>query len=378
VKILHVLRSFEIGGIETWLSGLVKLADRKAYKFEFLLTDGHQGCLENAISEAELPIHRIEIGESTLNWMLRLRRFLRDESEFDAVHSHFHLGSGVVLAAARLANVPLRFAHLHTITSNQASRLGDGEKVEMSSRKLIMSCATHFIGASDLALVSFLGPDWSTRLNARKVLYGIDVDAFYAARANRKRVRSKLGIAEGTLVIGNVGRFVPFKNQKFLLPIYQCLVKRDVPAYLLMIGDGPTRPEIEAQAKKLSSGSIRFLGERTDIPDLLSAMDVFVFPSWTEGLGIVALEAQAAGLPVVASNTLPDEVDVVPGAVMRLSLNNPPSTWASEVQTAAQRRYNGSYDLGPYFVGTRQTINESSKALEECYEAAAIHDGAQC
>jgi glycosyltransferase involved in cell wall biosynthesis len=128
-----------------------------------------------------------------------------------------------------------------------------------------------------------------------------------------------------------VGLFQPRKNQAFLLQVGREILKVRPDARLLLVGDGPLRPQIEAMAREYGmEKNVVFAGQRSDVPRLmLSVMDVFALPSFEEGLAIVLTEAQAAGLHSLASSAVPAEAGVVPGGLEQLSLSEGPKPWAA-------------------------------------------------
>ena len=125
-----------------------------------------------------------------------------------------------------------------------------------------------------------------------------DIDA-----NSRKSVLKELHLPEDAKIIGHVGRFSESKNHMFILNVLKKLVEEDPSFVALLVGDGPLKKMIEKEAEKLGLlDHIRFLGVRTDIPRLMNAFDVFLFPSLFEGFGIVMLEAQSSGTPCIASD----------------------------------------------------------------------------
>ena len=147
----------------------------------------------------------------------------------------------------------------------------------------------------------------------------------------RKRVREEFGFSDDMLVIGHVGSFWAVKNHTFLVDVFSALVKKDVKAKLLLVGNGGRINEIREKSKSLGLyNKVIFTGVRTDIPDLMQAMDVFVFPSLYEGLGIALIEAQAAGLPCVVSDTIPQEAYLT-DLVDSESLSAPAEKWAEKI-----------------------------------------------
>ena len=142
-----------------------------------------------------------------------------------------------------------------------------------------------------------------------------------------------MDIPTDAFVIGHVGRFAPQKNHQFLLKIVAEIAQQEPNTRLLLVGTGSLRSDIEQQLDQLGlTDKVIFAGVRSDVPRLmLGAMDVFLFPSFYEGLGLVLIEAQAAGLPCVISDVVPEEADVVESLMKRLSLSHSASKWARVV-----------------------------------------------
>ncbi len=188
------------------------------------------------------------------------------------------------------------------------------------------------LAVSRCAADSLFGANWPSDPRFRISYCGIDLAPF-RAQADRKAVRGEFNIPENAFVVGHVGRFDYQKNHKFLIEIFAALAKRKPEARLLLIGEGPLRPKIEAQvAQAQLRERVIFAGPRPDVPRLMTAaMDAFVFPSHFEGLPLVLLEAQAAGLPCLLADTVAEETRVNSALVRRLSLSQTPETWCDEL-----------------------------------------------
>ena len=194
----------------------------------------------------------------------------------------------------------------------------------------------------------------------------IDTLAYRYDAASRSAMRQQLGLSE-ELTIGHVGRFNPPKNHPFLLEIFAALLKREPNAVLLLVGGGDDLPKIQAKAQALGiSGRVRFLGVRSDVADLMQAMDVFVFPSLYEGLGIVLIEAQAAGLPCVVSETIPPEAYLT-DLVFPECLSSSADTWADKILAL---RATPRTDRRPEIAAHGFDIVSEAEKLQEFYLAA--------
>lgn len=159
----------------------------------------------------------------------------------------------------------------------------------------------------------------------------IDAAVYSFDASKREEMRRQLGLT-GELVIGHVGRFNPQKNHAFLLDIFTSLLKKEPDAALLLVGDGEGMPKIQAKAQELGIAEhVCFLGVRSDVADLMQAMDVFVFPSLYEGLPVTMVEAQASGLPCIISDKVPPECILTDGLVNIMPLSASPEAWAEKI-----------------------------------------------
>lgn len=156
---------------------------------------------------------------------------------------------------------------------------------------------------------------------------GVDLNVYKYDEENRRKVRSEFGITDEQLVVGHIGRFNQQKNHKFLIEVFAEVLKQKPDALLMLVGDGEKKSEIKEQIKSLGiEESVIFTGIRSDVPALLSAMDVFVFPSFYEGMPNTVIEAQATGLPCVIADTITEEVNLT-SIIQRLSLLKDKTVW---------------------------------------------------
>ena len=197
---------------------------------------------------------------------------------------------------------------------------------------LVEKYATLGIAVSTQAAISLFGPKWNTDNRYRIIQCGINVDLFNKV-VDKETVRKKLGIKSNSHVIGHVGRFSEAKNHPFIIDVFSEILKIDSSIRLLLVGDGENLIDIKrlAQKKKVED-KIIFTGLRSDIAELLlGAIDIFLIPSLWEGLGLVIIEAQAAGLPCVLSDTIPNEADIIPELICRIPLSEGAKQWAKKI-----------------------------------------------
>ena len=193
---------------------------------------------------------------------------------------------------------------------------------------------------------------------------GIDVTKYRFDEMKRNELRAKLGI-EDKLVIGHVGRFTYAKNHEFLIQVFNELQKVRPDSVLLLFGRGELEDDVKTQVQELHiENKVQFMGVVSNVYDYLNALDVFVFPSRFEGLGIVLIEAQASGLPCIINDTLTDEINLT-DQVRRISLNAPKINWVNTILDAkVENRLNG-YEIvnnSPY------NIDKEVQHLQEIYD----------
>jgi glycosyltransferase involved in cell wall biosynthesis len=264
------------------------------------------------------------------------KRILHEYGPYDIVHSHVHNFSGYVLWLAKQAGIGVRIAQSHNDTSSVQAKAGWYRRLYLALTEWwVDRYATVGLGVSYKAAASLFGSTWLTDPR-RQILYpSIDLTPFQSP-VNSVAIRTELGLPADAFAIGHVGRFMEQKNHLFLLEIVAEVAKRKPKMRLLLIGDGSLRPEIEQKVIQLGlTDHIIFAGLRPDVPNLmLGAMDVFLLPSFYEGLPLVLLEAQAAGLPCIFSDVITEEVDIVKPLLQRISLSKSASIWAEAVMSA--------------------------------------------
>lgn len=318
-RILQVVTYMGRGGIETMLMNHYRRIDRSKVQFDFLVHRDFRADFDDEIEALGGRIFRIPpMNPASASYRKALSDFFRKHS-YRVVHCHLNYMSGVVLAAAKKAGVPVRIAHAHTASMNP----GWKQYARQLCKYLIPSTATHLLACSTNAGKSVFGKHpFSLMPNA------IDTERFRFSEAVRQKMRKELDLG-GCFTVMHVGRLTYPKNHEFLLDAFACLLEKAPKAKLVLVGDGELREAVEQKAGQLPAGSVLLLGTRNDIPQLLQAADVFAFPSHFEGLPVTMIEAQAAGLPCVMSNTVTDEC-IVTDLVTALPIDDP-KAWAEEI-----------------------------------------------
>jgi glycosyltransferase involved in cell wall biosynthesis len=371
IRILHVVGGMNRGGVETWLMHVLRNINRKRFRMDFLVHTSVRCSYDEEI--LSLGSRIIPCPHPHRPWLYakNFKRIMTEYGPFDVVHSHVHHFSGYVLRIAHRAHVPITIAHSHNDTLNKQVKADFLRRIYLTlMRRWIWRYATMGLAASQKAAISLFSSSLKTNVCWSVLYCGIDLAPFNSG-IDRHAVLSKLGIPDDSFVVGHIGRFVPQKNHDFFLDVAVEILRRKPQSWFLFVGDGQLRPAILEKAKQL--GILKraiFTGTRDDVPQIMKgAIDAFLFPSRYEGLGLVLIEAQAAGIPCVVSDVVPEEADVVPGLIARLRLDQSIEVWAETVlRTASKHRVTSEAALETV-AQSPFNIQRSIESLLKLYDA---------
>jgi glycosyltransferase involved in cell wall biosynthesis len=335
VRVLQVVGGLDRAGVETWLRNVLATVDPAEVKLDFLVHRAREGHYEPEVRALGAEVLRCLAPRRPVRYVRELAALVR-RGRYDVVHTHTQLHGALALLAARLAGVPVRVAHAH-LAEEPSDRRWPRRAYVVAARRAAGALCTRGLAVSAEAGRALFGERWGS--DPRLELHHSAIDlAPFERPVDGARARAGLGLPAGALVVGHVGRFEPQKNHEAVLRIFARVAARVPRARLLLAGDGPLRPAVEARARDLGVGdAVSFLGSRGDVPALLAAMDVLLFPSRYEGLGLVVLEARAAGVPAVVSSAVPPEAREAPGLVTVVALEAPDERWAEAVLAAPPR-----------------------------------------
>jgi glycosyltransferase involved in cell wall biosynthesis len=325
------------GGIETWLMHILRNADRTRYQMDFLAYATQPCAYDEEIAALGSRLFHGPHIRQPRAYADNLRRVLRQQGPYDVLHSHFHFHNGYVLKTAHACGVPVRIAHSHTAPKRPGLQEFHKRIYQAQGRHWIWRHATHGLGISNTAAENLFGPQWHSDPRFRVLLYGFDFGTFQTLEDGAV-LKTRLGIPPERRVIGHVGRFVPLKNHAFIVRIFATLVASGTDAHLLLVGDGPLWDAIREQIAGLGlTDRSTLAGSQPETAPYFGAMDLLLIPSEYEGLGIVALEAQAAGVPVLASVAIPPEVGILPERIQRFDLKCGVEAWAERAAAELRR-----------------------------------------
>lgn len=352
-RILCILSSLDAGGAETFLMKIARCLPTDQYQIDFIVSkDG--GCYTGEVLDRGGRIHKIpERHRAPVGAYMDIRRIVRS-NDYEYV---LKLGTSPVavldLIAAKLGGakrVALRSCNAPTGISVK-HRLINGVL-----RPVLNCVADVKLAPSGLAAQFTFGKKVA-ETEVKLLHNGVDLDVFHYDEPGRARIRREFGL-EDKLVVGHVGRFFQQKNHRYLIEIFDAIRQKCPRAVLLLVGAGELEQEIRALVEERGlKEHVIFAGVRFDVPQILSAMDVFVFPSFYEGMPNTVIEAQATGLPCVIADTITVEADIT-GLVQYLPLSRSPEHWAQTAVEAAARKRKDSV---PDFIAKRYDIQSVAR-----------------
>lgn len=320
IKILQIAGGFRSnvngkpvsGGVPSFLNSYCSKVDSELYTFDFMALRNQ--CFEpyrDQFEDRGWKLYCLNLQTDGLKRAFqiisKLSRFLK-ENYYDVVH--INMGSFFPVLCCAIA---AKQAHVkHVIAHSHSSGIYSKRKRIMANlfAPILSICADEYCACSKLAAENLFSRKIIKDKKYKIINNAIETSKFSHKPDLRKEVREELGIGK-EVVIGHVGRFVEVKNHGFLIDVFSAIKEQLPNAKLLLVGDGELKTEIEKKVLELGiEDSVIFAGQRNDTYRFYQAMDLFVLPSTVEGLGIVAIEAQASGLPCYVASTVPEEVKV--------------------------------------------------------------------
>ncbi|MCF7560786.1 glycosyltransferase family 1 protein [Sabulilitoribacter multivorans] len=370
IRVLQVFTIMNRGGAESMIMNYYRKIDRTKVQFDFLVHRQERAAFDDEIESLGGKIYRFNAINPLFpkKYYRNLRRFFKEHPEYSIIHSHLNTFSCFPLKIASEFNIPCRIAHAHIAIDkvNLSSFLNQKESpkeilkklIKLQLKKRVKNDATHLFSCGKKAGNWLFG-----NTSFRTMNNAIDTTKFKYNEAVSAKYKKEFKL-EDELVIGHIGRFVSQKNHSYLLKVFAELLKIKPHSSLVLIGDGPLRKNLEEEALALNiKNKTHFLGVRTDIPQLCQMMDVFVFPSFYEGLPVTLIEAQASSLKILASDTITNEVHLT-NNIQFLSINDSPDFWASKI---VELNVDKKVDQSKEIVEANYDIVSNTKNIQEFY-----------
>ena len=365
-EVLHVVGSMKRGGAETWLMHVLRRMDPERVRFTFCALDDRPGSLEGELRALGGRVVVCSIRQPRRQFARQFREILRSVRP-DVLHSHVMFTTGYLARIARDEGVPVRIAHAHNTRDGHPSSWRRGA-YRWLMRRFIGAYCTHGIGCSGAASDFVFSPGWPAWPGFRVMPCGVDTTAF-GRPGDRDAMRARFGVPPDSAIVGHVGSFRHQKNQAFAVRVVHALLRRGADVQMVFVGDGPLRAEAEVEAGRSGYRErFTFAGERGDVAAIMESLfDLLVFPSRYEGLPLVLLEAQCAGIPCLISDAVSDEATIVPLLVRRESLASAPEVWADRaLELLKGPRYDRGLALRTVR-GSKFDIADNVRQLTELY-----------
>lgn len=361
IRVASVIGRYIGGGVEAVTINYYRNIDKNKVQLDFICDEDSTNIPYEEIERMGGKVIIIPSYSKPFKYHKALKRVLK-EGNYKIIHSNINTLSVFSLFAAKCAGVPVRIAHSHSTTNKKEKKKNLMKQILRPFSKVF---ATDYMCCSELAGRWLFGNKEYDKGNVYLLNNAIDLDKFKYNESLRKKKRKELGIKDDTLVIGHIGRFVAQKNHDFLIDIFNEIHKKNNNSILLLAGQGPLMEDIKNKVKELNlEDSVKFLGQRNDANELYQAFDVFLLPSLYEGLPVVGVEAQAAGLLCYLSDDMTKETKVL-DITKFMSLNNTPEEWAGNILDDVKKYKR--IDTSKEMTAKNFNIKEEAKKLEEYY-----------
>ena len=361
LRVLHMIGCLEVGGSQSMVMNIYRNIDRTKIQFDFIIDKEVGSPYLDEIVSLGGKIYKLPKfnGKNVFSLRKNWDVFFKEHREYKILHSHVRSYASLYLPIAK-RNGLTTIIHSHS-TSN-------GSGIASIAKKILQYPlrwqADYFFACSEESGKWLFGNRIIQKANFKIIPNAIDVKKYEYSEQSRKVIREEFGI-EDQFVVGHIGRFIEAKNHMFLVDIFNDIHKELSDSVLLLVGDGELRKTVESKVRKLNlQDSVIFAGVRNDVPALLSAMDVFVFPSVYEGLGIVTIEAQTSGLPVICSDVIPKETSIT-NLIEYNALDKGAKYWAERVMSKKINSYRT--DRIKEVVDAGYDIKATTKWLQEFY-----------
>ena len=381
-RILQIFSTLGVGGAETWLMALLRHIDKIKVdlpfkvKIDICLTSGKKGVFDDEASSLGASLFYPHFSRGSLLTFANQFRSILSNGRYDVIHDHQDYMAGIHFLIGIGCLPPVRISHIHNpLLHLESYSTSYSRKITAKVGKYLLSkIATHVLGTSSQIIAEYgFNEDGFSNIKCGPVYCGFDVVRFQGYKKNYHHDLCKeFGWHDDVKIILFVGRLNSNLNQKnpgFALQIFRDCTRINPNARFLMAGEGAEQI-IEFGTKITMWGlqeSVRIIGARSDIPRLMLGSNLLLFPSVGEGLGMVAVEAQAAGLPVLASDAVPQECEVIAGMVFFKSLKADASEWAVDALRILSLPMLGNISCNDAVRNSPFSIENSTSSLLNIY-----------
>ena len=356
IRVLHVVSAMHQGGLENLLMNVYRNIDKNKIQFDFITHRIEKSDFDDEIEKMGGKIYRFSFLEdkNIFKYIKELDTFFKNHKEYKIIHGHLASLAFIYLSIAKKNDIPVRISHSHG--SNHENNIKG--YLKNICFKLNKYPANYYFTCSTLAGNYLFGKN----SNFEFIPNGIETEKFQYNVKKRKEIRKELKLNDNDIVIGNVGRFEQQKNHKFIIEIFEELYNINHNYKLFLVGKGKLEQEIKDMVKeKEFCKNVIFFGVRKDVYNIYQAMDIFLLPSFFEGLPLTGVEAQYAKLVCFFSDSITEEVKISNNCYF-LSLNLSAKEWAKKISEKAKYNRNNNIITNNQF-----EIQNATKILQEKY-----------
>lgn len=379
IRVLQCVTIMNRNGLENRLMDIYRNIDRTQIQFDFMTNRAESGQFDEEIQKLGGKVYHMSkiTPRNFLRYLSELDSFFKEHKEYQIVHSHLNTLSTWPLQAAKNAGVPVRIAH----SRNASMDVNIKMLYKAFSRIFINGQATERFACSRSAGVWLFGEEQVCKDTFHVIPNAIQLEKFLYSEEIRNMMRSELKIGKDEFAVVCVARFSEQKNHVYLFKVFKEILKKRPNSKLYLVGAGELENELHNEAKKLCiEDSVIFMGSRSDVGKVLTAMDLFLFPSFYEGFGTVIVEAQCSCLPLVASDTIPNETKLC-DCVEFMSIKDNPEVWAEKAIQLVRKttrkdnslliRENG-YDIRESYKWMQNFYLDKIRCIEESAEKVIL------
>ena len=360
IKVLQVFSTTNRGGAESMIMSHVRYIDKETFQIDFVNHTLKHCDFDEEIGKLGCKLYHMPRFKicNIISYKKAWDVFLKEHT-YDVIHIHYFTLAPIIIPLAKKHGIKVRISHSH---NTQVNSLLKKILLNVYRRKMVKD-STLLLACGKKA-----GENIFNTTNFKVFNNAIDTNRFKFSEVDRIKIREELGISQNDILIGHVGSFRNTqKNHARIIKIFKEIQEKDNRYKLVLVGNGALLPQIKKEVSNLGiSNSVVFTGVRSDIPNLMSAFDCFLFPSLFEGLGIVAVEAQATGCPVIASSVVPTEA-VLTDIITMVPLKESDNVWGEKIKHALSKEINRTeYHKKVQMAGYE--VRDNVNVLESIYQ----------
>lgn len=358
-RVIHCLGKLNAGGAETLVINILRNIDKEKFQFDFLLFDETPGFYDKEVKKYGCNLFYLpSVSKAGVRQYINNMIYFFKKEKVTIVHSHMDWLGGFIAFAAYKAGVKKIIVHSHANQKMFDSNIQHHILINIS-KYLIKRYATNCVACSIEAGESLFNKKFEVLFN------GIDLERFQNINRNVvENLKEEFNIEPNDIILGNVGSLSKNKNQIFLIEILNELLKTNNNYKLLLVGEGSQKKDLKEYVTKLGlNDAVIFAGVRSEVPEILSLFQIFLFPSIYEGLGIVAIEAQVGGIPCIISTGVPKEVDIGLELTYFIDLNK--KKWIEQAKKLENYKFEGNFKN---LISSKYNIKNTCEQLIKIYE----------